>query len=174
MNLDISSDLVSLIELNISRTAITWLDTQHNQALRKVDCSNCENLKSLNCDNIESLIEIVLVGCTALESINCSGTSISSLNVESCRNLQSLDCSNTPISSLNFESCRNLHYLSSLDCNKLLKKVPSWFSKSITFRHDARYYDYEWKETELGTRYLYYKDRGYGWWYEGEPGRGYH
>ena len=44
--------------------------------------------------------------------------------------------------------------------------IPDWFSQITNFNYEKRYQYSKFTGT--------YTDKGYGWWYPGEPEKGYH
>ena len=82
--------------------------------------------------------------------LSCSNNQLTSLDVSGCSALESLRCNNNKISSV----------------------IPEWFSQLSHFYHDVRY-SYS-RKTINGKWVIKYEDRGYGWWYPGEPGKGRH
>ena len=97
---------------------------------------------------------------------------MTSLDVSDCTSLEKLICSYNPLTSLDVSGCTSLKYLSCY-CNKFLKEIPSWFSQLSVFWHYLRY-EYKAGYDETGEWVIKYEDRGYGWWYPGEPGKGKH
>ena len=157
----------------------------HNQ-LTFLDVSGCTSLESLDC-YYSQLPSLNVSGCTSLEILSCSYNQLTSLDVSGCTSLKSLQCYNNQLTSLDLSSCKSLDYLycsynklSSLDVsnctllkhlycqnNKIYSVIPDWFSQLTTFQYDQRYtYSSEYTNG--------YKDNGYGWWYPGEPEKGYH
>jgi len=114
--------------------------------LTDLDVSNCINLKRfLECSN-NLLTSLNLNGCENLEVIRCTNNLLKSLDVSSCKNLSQLYCQN----------------------NKINSEIPEWFSQLTYFKYDRRYTYY------LEAGILKFIDAGFGWWYPGEPEKGYH
>jgi hypothetical protein len=84
-----------------------------------------------------------------LEYLYCYNNQLVSLDVSGCTSLKSLSCSK----------------------NKIVSIIPNWFSQ-FSFSYDQRY-RYK-KVYENGQEFIKYEDNGVGWWYPGEPDRGYH
>ena len=108
-------------------------------------------------------------GCTSLKKLDCSYHRLTSLNVAGCIALTSLNCESNQLTSLDVSSCTNLKYLY-CQWNKITSVIPEWFSRFETFDHDLRY-NYYWDQIKQEKCY---SDKGYGWWYPGEPEKGYH
>ena len=151
-----------LISLNLSGcTGLKRLYIRE-PLLTSLNVSGCTALESLDCIN-DQLISLNASGCTALEYLQCSYNQLTSLNVSGCTALKSLQCHDNQLTSLNVSGCTALK---SLQChnNKISSVIPEWFSQLESFMHDIRYSYYD----------EYYADKGYGWWYPGEPQKGYH
>lgn len=118
-----------------------------------------------------------------LTELNCSNNGMTALNFTGCKRLQWLYCSHNRLESLDFSGL-DIHVFSRLDCsynrlrhadiaplnylmhlwcqgNRIGGEIPEHFDRLLDFEHDARY---EYRPN-TGT----YTDRGYGWWYPGEP-----
>ena len=72
----------------------------------------------------------------------------------------------------------NLAYLNLEGCTNLSKEVPALFDQEgLTVEYEERYkYTYgdgPYTIEETGTKFNY-TDKGYGFWYKGEPNHGYH
>ena len=88
---------------------------------------------------------------TSLEGLDFSHNhALKSLNLSKSKALKSLICFGTKITSM----------------------IPDWFSQ-INFEYDPRY-EYQTIINQWGHEEKIYKDKGVGWWYPGEPERGYH
>lgn len=86
-----------------------------------------------------------------------------------------MNCDSNQLSSLNVSGCTALKRLCVIS-SKYMSVIPKWFSQLEVFSHCSRF-EY-WKETVyVDGEYVEitrYKDNGYGWWYPGEPEKGYH
>ena len=124
-----------------------------------------------------------------LSTLHCSDNSITDLNITGCCRLSELYCSHNRIKELDFTGI-DTHILGTLDCsynrlqraditsltylkhlwcqgNRIGGEIPLWFDEFLQdFEYDVRY-DYR---PEIDN----YVDRGYGWWYPGEPEKGAH
>ncbi|GHT78116.1 hypothetical protein AGMMS50262_20360 [Bacteroidia bacterium] len=117
----------------------------YNQLKGTIDMSSCTILWYLYCQ-VNQLTSLDVSGCTSLTELFCFDNQLTSLNVSGCTSLTEFSCS----------------------YNKILSEIPEWFRQLTLFEHDSRYSYYtENDETK-------YTDNGVGWWYPGEPGKGYH
>ena len=155
-----------LTSLDVSGcTALEFLHCYDNQ-LTSLDVSGCTALYSLDCYN-NQLTSLDVSGCTALWSLSCHDNQLTSLDASGCTALERLYCENNQLTSLDVSGCTALEYL---DCeyNQLTQEITGIFAEIEDFRYDVRY-EYYWDGD--GIKYI---DHGKGWWYPGEPGRGYH
>ena len=155
-----------LISLNLSGCTELKRLYIREPLLTSLNVSGCTALESLDCIN-DQLISLNASGCTALEYLQCSDNQLTSLNVSGCTALENLRCSDNQLTSLNVSGCTALKSLQ-CDNNKISSVIPKWFSQLEWFIHDIRYSYYY----ENGVKI--YTDKGYGWWYPGEPQKGYH
>ena len=171
-SLDVSS-CTALESLNCSSNQLTSLDVSSCTALESLSCagnpltsldvSSCTALENLSCGWTQ-LTSLDVSGFTALENLSCGHSQLTSLNASGCTALKYLFCVNNQLTSLDVSGCTSLDYLHCKG-NKIRSVIPGWFSQIKEFYHDARYFYYQKKM---------YKDNGYGWWYPGEPEKGYH
>ncbi|MDE7438612.1 MAG: hypothetical protein K2M93_09030 [Muribaculaceae bacterium] len=122
-------------------------------------------------------------GFYKLDALHCSDNGMTSLKFAGCKSLRWLYCSYNQLETLEFTGL-DLEIFERLDCSynrlreadiaslpKLLRlwcqgnriggEIPEHFDRLLEFEYDARY---EYRP-QTGT----YTDRGYGWWYPGEP-----
>ena len=179
-----------LVALDISNcTSLTFLDCTYNQ-LTSLNASDCVSLGNIYCSD-NQLVSLNLSGCNALFKLNCSNNRLSSLDLSSSTSLKDLNCQKNQLTSLDMSDFSMLEYLycynnqlvsldvsgctslKSLSCskNKIVSVIPDWFSQ-LSFSYDQRY-SYK-KVYENGQEFIKYEDNGVGWWYPGEPDRGYH
>jgi hypothetical protein len=160
---------------------VRWIYCYNNR-LTKLDIADKKDvLAHLYCfsNRIESLD---VSGFTALSELHCSDNGMTSLNFAGCRRLHWLYCSYNRLERLDFTGL-DLDIFERLDCsynrlqeadlaslkpmrlwcqgNRIGGEIPPHFDSMLEFEHDARY---EYRPA-TGT----YTDRGYGWWYPGEP-----
>ena len=175
VKITLSCNFNQLTSLNVSGcTALNKLLCVANQ-LTFLDASGCTALEILRCFNNE-LTSLNVSGCTALANLDCSSNQLTSLDVSGCMALTSLDCSNNQLISLDVSGCTSLTHLYCHN-NKIRSVIPDWFSQLSTFNHDIRFR--YWTESVPDGDGGYetidrYEDRGIGWWYPGEPDKGYH
>lgn len=171
------SDCTALTSLECYRNQLTSLDVSSNTSLEtllcdanqltSLDVSGNTSLKDLGCGgNLYTSLNVS--GCTSLENLWCSFGQLTSLNVSGCTALRTLECNDNQLISLDVSDCTALTYLICRN-NKITSVIPEWFSQLEIFDYDVRFNSY-WGD---GT-YIRYEDRGYGWWYPGEPEKGYH
>lgn len=173
---DIYIDNNPLESLNISECTSLERFSFSDTPLTNLNINGCKDLKEIYC-SYNKLTSLNVSGCTKLESLYCSNNQLTSLNISGCTKLESLDCSNNQLTSLNVSGCT---FLKGLWCsnNKICSVIPSWFSQLRYFTYDQRYTNYWWQDIywdgHLIDRVLHYDDNGTGWWYPGEPSKGYH
>lgn len=139
--------------------------------LTSLDVSGCTALEDLHC-NESRLATLDVSGCTALRSLYCNNNLLTTLDVSGCTALEKLDCYDNLLSSLDISGCTELRDLS-CDNNLLTQEITDIFEQLQNFIYDVRY-EY-WTEYPDGGGYVdHYKDNGVGWWYPGEPEKGYH
>ena len=141
--------------LNLSKMQLTFLDV-----------SGCKLLSDLYCD-YNQLTTLNVSGCTNLRNLICHHNQLTSLDVSGFTLLKDLTCSNNQLTSLNVSGCNALVYLFCFN-NRINQEIPDWFTQLTTFSYDVKYKYYN----ENGDKK--WEDQGYGWWYPGEPGKGYH
>lgn len=98
--------------------------------------------------------------------------------VSSCPSLTEASFYTAPITRFDMDGVPNLTYLNLEGCTNLSKEVPALFDQEgLTVKYEERYkYTYgdgPYTIEETGTKFNY-TDKGYGFWYKGEPNRGYH
>ena len=185
-----------LTSLNVSScTEFKYLICSNNQ-LTSLNILGCKKLETLACyHNLltsfnvsgfkalrkiafghNKLTSLKVTSCTALTDIDCRFNMLSSLDVSSCKNLEYLDCVSNQLTSLNILGCEKLGHLFCAG-NRIISIIPEWFSQLSQFSYDERFEywdeDVENDEGEIIT-ITKYKDHGIGWWYPGEPQKGYH
>ena len=181
----IVEDHDNLREVKISNcNELTDLFVTDNESLDVLHVVNCKDLKYLACYN-NSLTELNVSG-ESLEELLCYNNKLPSLQV-SGESLKELWCDNNEITSLQV-SGGSLEELSCCN-NRITSLIPEKF-KNIHFSHDVLYeykifgvweldaglIEKDWIQLEQIEEdyFLYYRKNDYGWYYEGEPHRGYH
>lgn len=139
----------------------------YSNRLPSLDLSGYRMLSTLHCSD-NSITDLNITGCCRLSELYCSHNRIMELDFTGIDThiLGTLDCSYNRLQSADITS---LTYLKHLWCqgNRIGGEIPLWFDELLSdFEYDARY-DYR---PETGN----YVDRGYGWWYPGEPEKGEH
>lgn len=171
-----------LTELNVTDCPrLDWIYCYNNR-LTELDISGQRDvLRHLYCFS-NRLSKIDVAGFRKLTELHCSDNGLSSLALTGCKTIRWLYCSHNNIESLDFSDL-DLDVFERLDCsyNRLQKadiaslrlmrlwcqgnriggEIPEHFDRLLEFEHDARY---EYRP-DTGT----FTDRGYGWWYPGEP-----
>ena len=145
-------------------TVLRYLFCGNNQ-LTSLNVSGYKGLEELGCGN-NQLTSLNVTGCTALTRLVCDRNQLTSLNVSGCTALKELLCQYNQLTSLDVSGCTALKDLSCFN-NNITSVIPDWFSQLSNFVHDTRYeYSSLYKDG--------HKDKGVGWWYSGEPEKGYH
>ena len=174
------SDCMTLRYLYCWNNLLSSLDVSGLSALRSIHCEPNDKLTSLNISGCTALDVFVLqngqlsslnaADCTSLTVLNLSNNQLTSLNVSGCTSLTSLILFNNQLTSLDVSGCKNLE---ALDCrrNKIKSEITDWYRQLKGFNYDVRYY-YYWDINNNNK--LCSRDNGYGWWYPGEPEKGYH
>ena len=189
--LSVSSMHNQLMSLNIS--GCTALETLYcfDNKLVSLNAANCISLKSLVCGNCK-LTSLNVSGCTALETLYCFDNQLTSLNVSGCTALYELDCSQNSLSNLYISNCSSLEILlchnnvlgdldisgtsmKQLSChnNRITREISEQYQRLESFSYDIRY-SYGNKGHYHENPDIVIKDKGIGWWYPGEPEKGYH
>ena len=118
-----------------------------------------------------NLTSLDVSSCSGLTGLDCSDNSLTSLDVSGCSSLMSLVCYNNPLTSLNVSGCSALKYLECYNTH-LNMQITDFYQNLEYFGYDRKYTDYYW--TGYNNKTLHYTTNPYGWWYPGEPERGYH
>ena len=140
-------------------------------------------------------------GRSQFTEINLEKTSLASISLSDLPSLTDVRIEDNPsLTSFSMSGCPNIKHLWIRDNKNLKSEVPQDFdaaeARGVSLIYDHLYqYDYLYDKYEgasliarLGsgwtfacqrkvngeTRYYYYKSNGYGFYYPGEPGKGYH
>ena len=154
----------------VGGTSLEYLKFSGN-SLTSLDVSSCRALVKLEC-GFNQLTSLKVSGCTALEELECWGNQLTSLNVSGFVALKKLECSGNQLTSLNVSGCTALRELGCSE-NKINSEIPNWFSQLEYFTYDVKY-EYWDEQVDDDTWVRKHRDKGYGWWYPGEPGKGRH
>lgn len=148
--------------LNLSNTHLweiyetSFLDSH----VRNLDISGCLELKKAyikgNQSTVIPLQKLNASNCSSLQYLNCQNSLLSDLSVSGCNNLLEFDVKNTMMKE---------------NVDEFLEK-----NNILPTSYDCRYgYEYvileDFKPQWYVSRAI---DRGIGWWFTSEPGRGYH
>lgn len=148
--------------LNLSDTHLweiyetSFLDSH----VRNLDISGCYELKKAyikgNQSTVIPLQKLNASNCSSLQYLNCQNSLLLDLSVSGCNNLLEFDVKNTMMKE---------------NVDEFLEK-----NNILPTSYDCRYgYEYvileDFKPQWYVSRAI---DRGIGWWFTGEPGRGYH
>lgn len=174
---------------------------ESNQIIENLEIINCEsdilyiigdqNLKSLSIENCRFDGHLLVDDCNLtsikLKKIILDGT----INIRYNQLLNSLSIENSTIETITISSNQSLGNIDFDNCTiegggsisgcPILQQIPqsmeSQFYNRI-LRHDARYYYwdepiYDSQGNHMGDKRCH-RDNGVGWWFAGEPERGYH
>ena len=117
-------------------------------------------------------------GCEELEYVEAakSWTDLwGTLDIRNTPKLRYFDCSHSRVTKILLDSHFNYVDLNCSYCHELLQQIPDFYNPSLGggFIYDKRYAYTGTIGGTIGVD-LTVEDRGYGWWYAGEPERGYH
>ena len=179
-SLDVS-DHMALWNLTCDNNKLTSLDISGCTALKRLLCltnrltaldvSDQTDLEFLACGN-NQLTSLDISGCTELTDLMCYGNLLTSLDVSSCTTLTRLYCHRNQLAFLDVSSCTTLTYLNCA-ANNINNIIPDWFSQLKEFAYDQKFlYKKGYINGEWVT--IGHEENDYGWWYPGEPMKGYH
>lgn len=162
------ADNNNLVSINLrNRKHLKYLWCNYNN-ITDLDVSECPLLESFQIFGNRQLKSLALNGCSSIKSLDCSSLSLQNLGILNCSSLETLRCENNNLTSLNTEGCSSLRNLSCQN-NSITQQIPSLFKQLYTFVHDQKYlYYYD----DNGN--LTYSVNEAGWYYPGEPEKGYH
>ncbi len=155
-----------LTSLDVSRcTVLRGLYCYYNQ-LTSLNVLGCTALEWLQCP-YNQLTSLNVSECVALDILHCFSNQLTSLNVSGCTALSDLRCYSNQLTSLNVSRCTELYYLW-CDNNPITQMITELFLNIPVFSYDQRFY----YDNDGNWSYKY--DDGHGWYYSGEPYKGYH
>ncbi len=194
--LKVTGSKIRLLSTNDGWAEIRSLDVSDCNALEHLGCSSgnlktlnakgCSALQTLRCDQ-NQLTELNIQGCTSLTALYCEFNKLTELDISGCSEIINLSCEYNSLTSLNITNCSKLKFvtcqgneqltqfyfsgcnaLESLSCHdtKITHQIPNWFDHLQYFGFERRYM-YYYSDFEMWTGK--YSDKGYGWWYAGEP-----
>ncbi len=130
-------------------TSLLYLSVDNN-TIKTINANGCTALKGLYCNN-NKLESLSVIGCSSLEYLSCCHNCLTSLDVLHCSDKVAVDC-------------RDNHIIQKIDREDQLGG----------FSYDKRYtYTSGWDPNQNKIVY-YYIENTYGWYYDGEPEKGYH
>ena len=159
-----------LTSLDVSGyTKLEFLYCEDNQ-ITSLDVSNCTALERFDCSN-NKLTSLDVSTCTDLWLLVCYYNELTSLDVSNCTALKILECEDNQLTSLDVSRCTELYYLRCRN-NKISQVIPKALGmlSMSNFWYDRRYTNYYRDKDGL----LHYTDNIIGWWFPGEPQKGYH
>ena len=132
----------------------------YSNLLGTLNLDGFRNLSELHCSD-NGLTSLSIAGCKKIRWLYCSYNKLDELDISAPDRdtFERLDCSYNRMRRIDITSMRPLR----LWCqgNLIGGEIPEHFDRLLEFAYDVRYEYYP----ENGT----YTDRGYGWWYPGEP-----
>ena len=171
------SDCVSLSEISTQRGG-----SYHENSLPatplcndsgELNLSGCKSLIRLNCTSCH-LDKIILKGCSSMEWLKCSDNKLQFIDVSDCPSLAYFDCQNNKLQSIDVSHCPSLSYFHCRD-NPLVQQIINEDRIALFFCDYL--FDYNvpiWNETTQSWELIPYVKNDYGWYYPGEPEKGYH
>ena len=139
--------------------------------LQSLDVRDCISLEYLYCEK-GTLQTIDMSGCSMLLGVQCWNNQLHSLNLTGCSALINLDCYGNNLESLDVSTCTSLKYMN-CSSNHITQMVTTE-DRLVDFNHDKLYnYQKEWDAASQSYVTKWTKN-DYGWYYPGEPEKGYH
>lgn len=185
--------------LDISNHALLKNLNFSGSKFKALNASGCTNLISLYGRSSDEGYTINIVGCNNIETINFNGSGVKELNLTGLSKLKELTCYNNDfLTSLNLTGCTSvseivcynnpalteLTLMSSAPLSwvtfkdtRISHEIPDWFDlSSFQFNYEQRYTNYSnVGYDQENKKYIYtFDDKGYGWWFPGEPNSGRH
>jgi len=168
-------------ELNVKGCPrLSWIYCYNNR-LTSLDISDQKDVLSNFYCYSNRITQLDMSAHRLISELHCSDNGMTRLNVTGCRNLRWLYCSHNQLEELDFTGTTDV--FERLDCsynrlnkadiaslhllrlrcqgNRIGGEIPEHFDRMLQFEYDKRYEYYP----NTGT----FTDRGYGWWYPGEP-----
>lgn len=144
-------------------TTLAELYCEYN-SLSSLDLSRCVELQRLHCA-VNNLSALTIPHRRKLRSVWCYENRIKALDLTGAPFLGLISCFNNGLERLDIEENPRLGIFWCFG-NRIGGEIPPWLDKVAQFEHDARY-----EYPSDGSAAI---DRGYGWWYPGEPASGRH
>lgn len=149
----------------LDATGCIGLETLSANPTKELILNGCQSLKKISSGTPLEVLD--LTGCVGLTDIYLRNVQFSSLDISDCVSLQTLDCAeNTSLTALIFPDS-GLPDLSKMvvQNTRITKEIPDWLTLT------SGYYEQRYNYSSLTGEYT---DKGYGWWYPGEPDSGAH
>ncbi len=145
------------------------ISLKHNNLVGSGSLAGLSSLAKLNLGGNDKLHSLDVSNCNELRAVVYKGGNLVSLNASGCTKLVYVQCKDNQLTYLNCSGCAALEHLR-CENNQLTQEITGIFAQIPYFDYDVRY-EY-WDAWVDGVRC--YTDRGVGWWFPGEPQKGYH
>lgn len=159
-----------LVSLDVSGLTKLMALSCHDNRLIAIDLTGCASLGLIDCSN-NQLPSLDLTGCVDLCDFDCSDNQLSSLDLTRNTEIEYLDCGNNHLSSLDVSKCTALRYLYCQN-NRIVQQINNEDECDV-FSYDVLY-DYVDIVNNDGSMTVKVTRHNYGWYYPGEPEKGYH
>ena len=160
-------------------TSLQGVNSAYNAKPMELNLSGCSSIKRLRYSPIITLStaeyaisSLDVSGCTSLLELSCRSNQLSYLDVTGCISLEELDVGNNSLTSLDVSSCSALRILRCKQ-NKIIREIRNE-DLLETFEHDERYVYDVWDPVTGAYLPGVVHTNPYGWYFPGEPGKGYH
>ncbi len=153
-------------------------------SVENVVVESCHNLVSLNLhefDPVSTGNSVVIRNCEALKTITGYKSGYKELSLRNVPSVNKLEWYSSSLKRIDIDDIPTTADVDIKDNKSLKAQMPSWLDKLIQagqrpgydVRFDYIYINDGKYTTEKGTKFNY-TDKGYGFFYAGEPDRGYH
>lgn len=136
--------------------SLSWqVSANTHQSISTLDLSNCTKLETLNCSG-NTLTALDVSKCPKLETLNCSNNSLTSLTLGENDALTSLTCDvNSSLNEIDISGCTKLTKdLVHGDNNLIIHSVPKFHSQALILRSDlGLVFNIEWPNDDM-TNYF--------------------
>ncbi|MBQ8502527.1 MAG: hypothetical protein IJ494_09625 [Bacteroides sp.] len=116
-------------------------------------------------NNLQGTIDIS--GCDVIALLRCEDNHLTAVNVSGCTRLLKLQCQNNQITQIETLGCSSLEAIN-CEHNKITSVIPEHLYYILS-EYDQRYTNYRYVNDVL-----VWDDNEVGWWFPGEPYKGYH
>lgn len=158
-----------LTSINVSGcSALTDLDCGKNQ-LTSINVSGCSALTDLDCGQ-NKLTNINVLECSNLQELACNKNQLTSINVSGLSRLTHLYCSDNKLTSIDISSNPAIEHLGcsgnniTAEITKRLYDMSFVYDRRYEYSDEIYWEDHEWC-------FVSWTDKGYGWYYPGEPSK---